>query len=389
MMPAVAQAVRLDGRSMLLVRDVLSGVYDYERLDQDLVRIDRRLAEVSAPEGMKVVVFRLVDTATREGWLLELLTMLAEEVAYPEVKAIARRMLGQLQPPPGGPAAAPGAPQALDSPAHVAAWAAGGPVGGNGSAPVDPFHSHLLGQLLFVDRTGLRKHLRDLLAESPSRVLVVTGARPCGKSYTWYYVRHLADRLGGLTPVLVDLSDWAEASLPMDLMSSIALQLGLPLPKVDEHAQGAAQAQRLRDWLVRCLHDRDPDGRWLLVFDSLDHVAQREDTLQLIEFLAGAAIRQRLPGLRVILLGYADRLPIDPLESVLTEEVCEIGEPEIREFFQTLARLSQVSITDEALDLVVRGVMDMLPAGREQKLRHLARTIRAIGNAAFGRQVLP
>jgi hypothetical protein len=172
-------------------------------------------------------------------------------------------------------------------------------------------------------------------------------------------------------------------------MSSIALQLGLPDPTIDEYAQGAAQPRRLRDWLVGQLLPRDGDGRWLLVFDSLDHVAQRDDTLQLIEYLAGAAIRQRLTGLRVILLGYDNRLPIDSLESVLTEEVRDIGEPELREFFWSLARQVELAISDQAIDLAVRRVLELLPNERERKLGQLQKTVREVGNVAFGTRVLP
>ena len=162
--------------------------------------------------------------------------------------------------------------------------------------------------------------------------------------------------------------------------------LQLKAPTIDEHALGAAQARRLRDWLVRQLHGHD--GPWLLVFDSLDHVGQRDETLQLIEFLAGTAIRQLLPGLRVILLGYPNRLPIDPLESVLTEEIRDIGEPELRDFFKLLAKHAKLPISDQAIDLAVDKVLRQLPDERDQKLRELPKTVREVGNATFGRRVL-
>jgi hypothetical protein len=276
----------------------------------------------------------------------------------------------------------------LSTPAVAAAEDDAAQGQGNGSAQAALPQSYLVGQQLFIDRTALRAHLPELLSASPSRVLVITGDRPCGKSYTWYYVRQ-PELLGDITPVLIDLSERADPSLPVEVMTSIALQLRLPVPTIDEHAQGAAQAQRLRDWLVGQLQPRDRDGRWLLVFDSLDHVGQRDDTLQLIEFIAGAAIRQRLAGLRVILLGYVNRLPIDPLESVLTEKIQDIGEPELRDFFRSLAEQAKVTISDQAVDFAVRGVLNLLPGEREQKLRQLPKTVREVGNAAFGRKVLP
>lgn len=264
----------------------------------------------------------------------------------------------------------------------------------SGNAPgmpevADPYLTYIIGQQPFIDRTVLRAHLKDLLSNTASRVLVINGDRPCGKSYTWYYVRQ-PGVLGDTTPVLVDLSEWANPAQPVEVMSSIALQLGLREPTVDRHAQAAAQVQSLRDWFVGRLQKQDRSGhRWLLVVDSLDHVAQRDDTLQLIEFLAGAAIRQRLSGLRVILLGYANRIPIDPLDSVLTEEIGDIGEPELLDFFRSLAQQAGLAISDDAIKIAAQSVLNLLPAERERKFRQLPKTVREVGNAAFGRTVLP
>jgi hypothetical protein len=382
MVLAGVHVLQLDGRKLLLVREAIVASYDLNVLEQDLrFNLNRRLWDISGPDNLSNVAFRVLDTAEREGWLRDLLIML-RGAKYPAVQEIATRVLVEYGPPANGGPTPPAPPP---SPAPLPGAAAGP---GNGSTVADPYLHPMVAQRPFVDRTVLRSHLRDLLSDSPSRVLVITCDRPCGKSYTWFFASQPV-LLGGITPVLVDLSDWTDPSLPVDVMSSIALQLGLPEPTLDEHAQGAAQAQRLRDWLVGQLNARNRDGRWLLVFDSLDHVGQREDTLQLIEFLAGAAIRQRLDGLRVLLLGYANRLPIDPLDSVLTEKIRDIGEPELREFFLTLAQQAGLAISDQAIGLAVQRVLNLLPAERERKLHELPRTVREVGNAAFGRQVLP
>lgn len=371
MIVAGVSVVRIDGRRLLRIQEAIVASYDPTILEQDIrFKLNRRLSDISGPDSLPNMVYRVLDAAEREGWLIDLLTMLGDS-RYPAVREIAARVLVEVGPPVD-------APLPLDG--------GGGP--GNGSVVADPYFRSVVAQRPFVDRTILRAHLKDLLSNSLSRVLVVTGERPCGKSYTWTFARQ-PDLLDGFTPVLVDLADWSDPSVPIDVMSSVALQLKLPRPTVDEHAQGAAQAQRLRDWLVGQLNARDPSGRWLLVFDSLDHVAQREETLQLIEFLAGAAIRQRLDGLRVILLGYANRIPIRPLESVLTEEIRDIGAPELKDFFLTLVQQEKLAISDQAIDLAVQDVLNRLPAEREQKLYQLPRTVREVGNAVFGRQVLP
>ncbi|MFD0531233.1 hypothetical protein ACFQ1I_39025 [Kitasatospora arboriphila] len=63
---------------------------------------------------------------------------------------------------------------------------------------------------LFLGRTLLRTHLKDLVSDSRSRVLLVTGPRSCGKSHTWYFVSHVAQQLRTFRPVLVDLAEWAD-----------------------------------------------------------------------------------------------------------------------------------------------------------------------------------
>jgi len=377
--------LRLDGQQLKLVRDAVVASYDYQALEQDLrFELDRRLDVVSAPGNLEYVAFQMLIRAEQEGWLRELLSMFRNG-SYPAVKEIADRILVQHVSARGGSTASESGEASLSTSAS-GPHAAAGP--NEFSAMVDPYLRHLIGQQQpFIDRSALRVHLRDLLSESPSRVLVITGDRPCGKSYTWFFIRQ-PELLAGITPVLVDLSEWADPSRPIEVMSSVALQLGLKEPTVDEHAQAAAQARRLRDWLVGQLQQHDRGGRWLLVFDSLDHAGQRDETLQLIEFLAGAAIRQRLAGLRVILLGYTNRLPIDPLESVLTEEIRDIGEPELRDFFRLLAQHAKLPISDDAIDVAVHWVLSLLPAERERKLHQLPKTVRDVGNSAFGRRVL-
>jgi len=374
--------VCVDGRQLQLIWNAMVVSYDVQALERDLLfALDRRLeAIVDLRDDLRNVAFKVLTAAMREGWLEDLLCMF-KECIYPEVREVARRTLDQY------PEVREVARRTLDQ-SSLAPQVHGAASARDGSANGDPYLSHLAGQRPFIDRSVLRTHLKDLLSGSPRRVLMITGQRPCGKSYTWFYARQ-PELLEGMTPVLVDLSEFTDPSLPVDLMSSIAVQLGLPPPTVDKYAQGAAQARYLRDWLVGQLLPRNGDGRWLLVFDSLDHVAQRDETLQLIEYLAGAAIRDRLTGLRVILLGYANRLPIDLLDSVLTEEIKDIGEPELREFFRSLARRVKLAMSDGAIEVAVNDVLRRLPDSREQRLRQLPKVVREVGNTAFGTEVLP
>ncbi|GJF33299.1 hypothetical protein KNE206_59990 [Kitasatospora sp. NE20-6] len=353
--------MRLSGVDRRHLVDAVVTDYAEEDLRQELSYIDRRLAAISTDSDLRSMVHRVVEEAERGGWLEQFLTALREG-RFPAVVTLADRLLAAA-PPAGGPA---GAPAAGD----------------------DPYLTDLLGQRLFLDRTLLRSHLRDLLSDSRSRVLLVTGPRSCGKSYTWYLVSHVAQQLQTFKPLLVDLGEWADqACTPYDLMSSIASQLKLPEPTVDHYAQGAAQARRLRDWLVGQLYDQCVGAKYLLVVDSLDHVPLQADTAALIDHLAGAAVRERLPGLRVMLLGYGHP-EIDALDSVLTEPVGTIDRRVLCDFFARLAAGLDVEIDPAVIDTVVDRMLTQLPADRADAIRRLPGTVRDTANAVFDREVL-
>jgi hypothetical protein len=369
MTSADTKMLRINGPQLKPVYDAVVNDYDPADLKRDLYfRLGQDLSLIAEPGTHPAVVSDVLRTADRKGWLRELLEMFCAS-DYPAVRNAATNTLAAYS------------IQAETGKAPAAEFS-------DTSTMDDPYLCHLISQQPFIDRSELRANLRDLLSESISRVLAITGDRPCGKSYTWFFINQ-PELLTDIKPALVDLSEWSEPTTPVEVMSSIASQLGLAEPRIDEHAQEAAQALRLRNWLTGRLREHDSHGRWLLVFDSLDHVGQREETLQLIEFLAGAAIRRQPAGLRVVLLGYANRLAIDPLESVLTESIRDIGEPELRDFFRLLAQRANMALSEDAISVTARSVLSLLPPERASKLRQLPRTVRAVGNAALGQEVLP
>ncbi|MEV8093147.1 effector-associated domain EAD1-containing protein [Kitasatospora sp. NPDC085879] len=351
-------ALRLSGADRRHLVEAVVTDYEQEDLQQELSYIDRRLAAISTGADLRTTVHRVVEEAERAGWLEELLGALRNG-RFPAVAALADRLLTAVP-----------------------------PAAGYDDRHEDPYATDLLGQRLFLDRTLLRAHLKDLVSDSRSRVLLVTGPRSCGKSYTWYLVSHVAQHLQTFKPILVDLSEWADqVCTPFDLMSSVASQLKLPEPTVDQYAQGAAQARRLRDWLVGQLYDESVRAKYLLVVDSLDHVPLQADTAALIDHLAGAAIRERLPGLRVVLLGYG-RPGLDALDSVLTEPVGTIDRRVLCDFFARLATGLDTDIAPPVIENIVDRMLDMLPADRATAIRELPGTVRDTANAVFDRQVL-
>lgn len=368
----MSDRIVLTGHQIKLLVEEMARVYSYGRLALYLrTDFERDIETITLGDTtIQDVAFAVVDCALRESWIGRLLRSFTHG-PYPSLAQAASLLLDSSTAPPGPlarPAAAPAA-----GPADVSAV----------------FGVHLVWRRPFLDRAPLREHMRDLLSESATRVLVVTGERQSGRSYTWLYITHLRDHLRTFTPVLVDFSEWVgRICTPLDVMTEIAAQLRLRQPTVDRDAPGAAQAQQLRTWLVGEL-PADPGAQWVIVFDSIDHARLSQDTVQLMEYIAGAALLQRHPGLRVVLLGYANRFPLNLGNLVLTERLGAIGKPAVSDFLRTLAEDCGTPITDDAIEVTAEHVLQQLEKAPDGGgLDALHGLLAQAACAVFGREVL-
>jgi hypothetical protein len=70
----------MDGRQMKVLCDALCESFDQDSLTQLIrFRLDKDLARLVAPGGFNSVVFQLIDHASREGWLGDLVAAAGEE----------------------------------------------------------------------------------------------------------------------------------------------------------------------------------------------------------------------------------------------------------------------------------------------------------------------
>ncbi|MBO3093997.1 hypothetical protein [Cellulomonas dongxiuzhuiae] len=255
----------------------------------------------------------------------------------------------------------------------------------------DPFLVHRVAGRPFLDRTELRKQLTELLARDEKRVLVVTGERPCGKTYAWPFLDTLG-RTHGFDPVLIDVASLpATERMPVDVVSNVARQLGLPrLPEVDPLAQGASQAQRLFTWLIgeaRLARQSGAASRWLLVIDSLDKFPLPAETEELFVLMGKGAAENRIADLRVVLLGYEHQLPVDLSSWVLTDTFSDIDERALRDYFDFLLRTARGGgigpmSADTAIEDAVRQVEEALAgADRVDRFSRLAAEVDRVGRA--------
>lgn len=171
----------------------------------------------------------------------------------------------------------------------------------------DPHDAILLGAEAFVDRRELRDKLRAFTNPTPytTRVLIVRGEQPCGKSYSWNFLRHLsASGSIGAKALHVQLARLAEPDFtPRQLFEYLFSRLNLCLsalpPMLDDpqHARveplvgafmGQVQNLRKRYWLViDDINDRDVTPEIREAVFAIASSVQDDRTENLWVFLLG------------------------------------------------------------------------------------------------------
>ena len=164
--------------------------------------------------------------------------------------------------------------------------------------------------LPFIDKKSLRTTLSNLIARdlNRSRVVVIDGPTPSGKSHSLHLVSHVGRQRGGAKIVWTKLTD-IHASFdfePLDLMESIANQLGMDIADSvrKTRAQDARITLKLIDWFVGEFGTyADPfQPVWLLI-DDLGSVGCPQWIFDFVAYLVTRCARGQLVGLKTFLIG--------------------------------------------------------------------------------------
>jgi hypothetical protein len=189
---------------------------------------------------------------------------------------------------------------------------------------------------VFINRRELRKSLSRLRDHDGPRILSVNGTTGLGKSHSLHLISYVVRHTPNAEFGEIDLKRTPSKQVPPDqLVRSLAVQLGFPI-KDDIFTQGAQAAWwgfELADWLAR---QADKSGKdcWI-VLDGFENSGVPEPTQEFIQHLLQAcAKRDRL---RLILLDFReDRIPAEIQSVILVEQLREISETELRQFFVDL-----------------------------------------------------
>jgi hypothetical protein len=299
----------------------LQQTFDVARFTTMLLTIDKRLENLVAPGNHLQNVERVVWIADQEGWVWSLVD-----------------------------AAHAAAPLSNFLNAFIKAYPEYDPA--KGVTPIaDYLMAHTLrGGRCFIDRTDLRGKL-GLLRTAESRVLIVTGDRRTGKTYTRELVNFVCDKIASYKAINADLDRSPFDALA--LAEHLGAQLGLDrqtIPKQDQE-QKTRFTLRLCDWLLSPIVGSANTTYWF-IFDGFREQPLLPDTRDLLSELALRA-EMYLKQVRIVLLNYSEDLPIDIIDYVLREEVKMIGRQELCEFFNQVNSDAGKKFSDTDLNMKV------------------------------------
>lgn len=328
-------------------------------------RLDRRLHDL-VPAGLTFpkMLETVVSTAEQEGWTWNLIeAAVAHNPGGPNLAAFLQRF-ARLDPRTAAPPAA-----------------------------VDVLSAYLLrAGRIFIDREDLRAALRDLRDDPrSSHVLVVTGERASGKTYTAELLTFFASMAQKHKAIYVDLDKFPYTA--KDLAETMGRQMGQLLATIPEHQdeQRARWVLRLCDWITAHMINSGDVTYWC-VFDGFREVTLPDETKDLIGELAQRA-ESTVPQCRVVLLNYNEVLPLRIEDYVRRERIKTIERDDLIKFFEQVNRDNADKYTPEFLaekvDVIrsqVDQALDGNPQAQAQRLRLLGRAVNETRRALYAEQ---
>ncbi len=245
----------------------------------------------------------------------------------------------------------------------------------------DPHDAILLGQEAFVDRAVLRDHLRDFTNPSPNttRVLIIRGKEPCGKSYSYSFLRHLAQvRLGAYAP-LVLLED--TSFTPKGLMEYIFALLDLDttkLPLMADEPQLARTSPLISAFLSQVRSLKSP---FWLVIDDINHPSVTPAIRDTVYAIARSVETERPARLWVVLIGYNEPVTDPRLRRIKQDDARFPDADLLAQHFQFLAAAGPRPITPEKAREYADDILGSVSELSKEAMISLTRIIEVIGDS--------
>ena len=213
------------------------------------------------------------------------------------------------------------------------------------SSTGDAHDAIVLGKTAFVNRANLRQEVRDFTNPSQftTRVLIVRGDQPCGKSYTWEFLRHLAVSTVGAVPQRLRLKD--TRFTPRQIFEQIGLLLLLDrsgLPSMTDEPQ-LARIDPLINWFKGQVVKLEKP--YWLVIDDLNDPSTTPAMREAAYALAYAVEEIKPQNLWVALLGYNVPVTDFELRHIAQEDARFPDAPTVAEYFEIIAKAGPKPLT--------------------------------------------
>jgi hypothetical protein len=322
-----------------------------------LNQLDKKLANIINPQGLgyPVVVEAVVQSGIEQGWIADLVYHAIDQN-------------------PNG--------------VNLKAFVAGHPDFDSTQGPpilVDLVMSHTLrARRYFIDRKDLRQALKDLRSPDGPRVLVITGQRVSGKSYTNELISFLSEKTPKHKTIYMNLDKFVfEAP---NLTEMIGLQMGMDTANIPQQQdeQKARWVQRLVGWILARVVNPGDTIYWF-VFDGFREKTLLPETRDWIDELAVQA-ETNVPQCRVVLLNYQENLPLQITDYVCREDIKPIGRDELINFFEQLNKdhnrnYSATDLTSK-VDIILAQVDDVIAGKPEFSVDRLRLVSKAVNETA-------
>ncbi|MBV5275725.1 MAG: hypothetical protein JZU52_19505 [Lamprocystis purpurea] len=187
----------------------------------------------------------------------------------------------------------------------------------------DAHDATVLGRTAFIARPDLRARIHEFTTGAnnyTTRMLVVRGGTPGGKSYTWEYLKHLAFATVGAQPFRHRLKGKGEAYLPRHLFEDVFRLLDLDasaLPPLTDDPQLARLDALLATFKGKIV---GLGRRSWLVIDDLNEPTVTPAVREAAFAMAQAAEELKPQRLWIALLGYNDLIADPDLRHILQDD---------------------------------------------------------------------
>ncbi|MDI6102659.1 hypothetical protein QLQ12_28975 [Actinoplanes sp. NEAU-A12] len=243
-----------------------------------------------------------------------------------------------------------------------------------------PLGAIVVGRAAFVDRGDLRQVLDEFVNPNPNttHVLIIRGAEPGGKSYTYTFLRHLAVSAVGAHPKRLRLS--GTAYTPRMFFEQVFRLLDLDLDRLPRLADDP-QAARI-DALVAAFDGQVTTGlrqRYWLVIDDLNDATVTPEVREAAYALAFQVEESRPENLWVALLGYNAEITDPELLYVAQEDARFPTEDQLAEHFRCMSSWGPNPLTPVEARKYARTLLSEFPHISKEAMTRLSPRIDVLG----------